>query len=365
MLAMTHYPSRNSFIQLAIPFYGLFRPLLVMFIFLNISLNEQFIWRTIRYFIWTTIPIAILSIGQTLGSSVALQITLLGYTSPSRAPVFKLLEEHGSILRSTGVFESPVFNAVYFLSVLTIVAFALVSRSSEFGSRRLLYLIFGLAVVAGVTTLSTTFLLGTILILVMLVFFLGYKYPRRFLYLAIGGAFVVGLFVLISWPIFARQATFTGAFRYQVDKIVTGALFSSRYDPESGIFRETYEAIQQGPIFGWGLTQSEDVFLGDSVYISVLYRGGIIGLSVFLWVIYSILKYVWRNRKQRGLYGKISWVVLVWTLLLLTVGFGSPSFFILRLQEWYWAMIGVTMGLYSQLYRNTTRYANNSLQNTT
>ncbi|MBB6030464.1 O-antigen ligase family protein [Oceanithermus desulfurans] len=351
--------------QLAIPFYGLLRPVLVMFIFLNISFDEPFIWRMIKYYIWTSIPIAILSIGQTLGSSVALQITLLGYTSPSRAPVFKLLEEHGSILRSTGVFESPVFNAVYFLSILTIVVFALVSKSAAFGSRRLLYIVLGLAALAGITTLSTTFLLGTILILAMLVFFLGHKYPMRFLYLAIGGAFMTGFVVLISWPFLARQATFTGSFRYQVDKIVTGAIFSTRYDLERGIFRETYEAIQQSPVLGWGLTQSADVFLGDSIYIIMLYRGGIIGLSAFLLLIYRILKYAWKNRNQRGIYGIMSWVVLMWTLLLLATGFGSPSFFILRLQEWYWAVVGATMGLYLQQYRNSSRCEHNNSQNTT
>jgi len=344
-LALVNDPSKGSMLQLAVSFYGILRPLLVMFIFLNISFDEMFPWRTLRAFVWASIPIAILSFGQTVGSSAALQVTLLGYTSPSRAPVFNLLKEHDTILRSTGVFESPVFNAVYFLMVLTTVGFALVTGVSALGNKWFLYTILGLAAVAGITTLSTTFLLGAVLMLLLLVFLLSYRYPKRFLQLVISSLFIVSLFIIISWPYFTQQPIFIGALNYQIDKILSGSLFNTRYDPENGIFQKTYEAIQQRPLLGWGLTQSEGVFVGDSIYISIFYKSGILGLNIFFLMIYVIFRHAWRSRNIAGLHGKFSWVILLWTFLLLNTGFGSPSFFIIRLQEWYWALVGMSLGI--------------------
>ncbi len=357
LLALSDKTFEKSLMQLAISFYGILRPLLVMFLFLNVPANEKFVQRILQAFVWLSVPIALLSIGQTLGVSVAQEITLRGYTSPWRTPVFRLLEERGEIIRSTGVFESPVYNAVYLLLVLVTIGWALISGVHNFANRWVLYLLFGLIVIAGITTLSSTFLLGMIFTAGVLLVFLGLRHTKRLLGFAIGGIFVIGVFMTFSLPYFMQQPTFAGTLSYQINRNLSGTVLDTRYDPTSGVLSKTYRAIEQRPILGWGLIKAEDVFVGDSIYISVLYRGGVVGLSIFLWTIYGILKHAWRSRYQEGTQGEIGWVTFLWTLLLLAVGMGSPSFFLLRLEEWYWAVVGLSLNPSFRSYQRVKQMA--------
>lgn len=356
MLALVDKTSKDSLMQIFILFYGILHPLLVMFLFLNISIDEKFVRRILWAFVWLSVPIALLSISQTLGLGIAQKITLWGYTSPWRTPVFGLLEKQGVIIRSTGVFESPVYNAVYFLLVLITIGFILIRQSRNFVNRWVLYLLFGLLVIAGVSTLTSTFLLGLIVNVGMLVFFLWSRYPKRLFRFAMGSILVFGLLITFTLPYFMQKSTFAGTLAYQVNRIFHGMVFSTRYDPTSGILSETYVAIQERPILGWGLIQIEDVFVGDSIYISVLYQGGIIGLSIFLWMIYGILKHAWRSRNQFGAWGEVGWMTFLWTLLLLATGLSCPSFFILRLEEWYWALVGLSLNPSFRLFQSGVKH---------
>ena len=339
--------TQGSLTQLLISFYGIFRPLLVMFLFLNVPVDEKFARRILWVFVWLSIPIALLSIGQTLGLSIAQEITLRGYTSPWRTPVFRLLEEQGVIVRSTGVFESPVFNATYFLMVLITAGFLLVRGGHKPFHKWVLYLSFGLALVAGITTLSSAFLLGLLFALSLFVVFLWPRYQRRFLRIAIGSACVTGLLIVSFLPYLSQQPFFLGTLRYQFQRILSGSVLETRYNPEAGILANTYQAIAQRPIFGWGLSQLEDVFVGDSLYISTLYRGGIFGLLLFLWVVWRILRHTWRYSRAVGIYGEVNMLSLLWTLIGLVVAVGSGGTFLtLRLQEWYWAVVGLSLNTY-------------------
>jgi len=314
-------------------------------------IDEKFTRSIVRVFVWLSLPIALLSIGQGLGLGIAEEITRLGYVSPWRTPVFKLLEEQGIIIRSTGVFESPVYNATYFLLVLVAIGFALVEGSQRgFANRWALYFLLALAVVGGVTTLSSTFLLGAIFVVAALAFFLWRRYLKRFFQFAVGSMFVIGLFIALLLPHFMRQSVFAGTFAYKMGQILSGEVFATRYDPASGILSETYLAIQERPILGWGFVQAnKEVFVGDSVYVSTLYRGGLVGLSIFLWWMFSVLRHMWRIRSGAGTLSEIGWVGFLWTLMLLVAGVSGPSFFILRLEEWYWALVGLSLNPYLRL----------------
>lgn len=116
VLTLLSKASEGPLMKSLVSFYGVLRPLLVMFLFLSGPVDKKFVQRILWAFVWLSIPIALLSIGQTLGLSVAQEITLRGDTSPWRTPVFRLLKEQGIIIRSTGVFESPVLNAIYFFN---------------------------------------------------------------------------------------------------------------------------------------------------------------------------------------------------------------------------------------------------------
>jgi hypothetical protein len=70
--------------------------------------------------------------------------------------------------------------------------------------------------------------------------------------------------------------------------------------------------------------------------VSLLYRGGAIGLVLFL----GLLAYLGRSSLGRGTMGQI---LLLWLFVLLITGVGSPSFTIPRLQDWWWAIAAIVL----------------------
>jgi len=345
MLAYLSKETEGSLIYSFVSFYGILRPLLVMFLFFSVPVYENFARRILWTFLWLSVPIALLSIGQTLGLSVAQKITLWGYTSPSRAPVFKLLKTRGVIIRSTGVFESPVFNANYFLMVLITTGFLLVRDRYKRFYNLILYFLLCLAFMSGVTTLSSTFLLG-FGIVVGLLFVVSFYLRNQwhFLRMVTVATCIIGLSIVFFLPYFLQQPFFSGELHYRFQRILSVSVLETRYNPEEGKLANTYKAIAQRPIFGWGLTLLEDVFVGDSFYVSTLYWGGIFGLVLFLWVVWTILRHTWQYSRIVGIYGEINMLCFLWTLLSLAIAFGSGSGFLtLRLQEWYWAIVGISL----------------------
>ncbi len=326
-----------------ISFYGILRPLLVMLLFLNISLDKEFLKSVLWVFVSLSIPLALLTIGQSLGIGIFERITLQGYTSPWRTPILGMLREVGIIARGTGVFESPVYNAAYFLIVLIISGLLLVRGGLKRFHCLILYLSLGFAFVGGIMTYSSTFLLGLLICAVLFVLFVWPKYKHGFLRNAVGIACIVILIGFLLVPKSAENFMFASNLSYQAERIRSGSVLDSRYDPTTGILKESYQAIMERPVLGWGLTQKEGVFIGDSIYISVLYRSGIIGFGFFFWTFWNILKHTWRYRDKQGMYGTINKILFLFTLLLLAVGVGQPSFFVLRIQECYWALVGMSL----------------------
>jgi len=159
--------SGQSFLELSVQFYGLARPFLVMFLFSNASLPLYTVESIIWVFMYLNIPIALLSIGQSLGLYLAERITVLGFSSPWRTPISNLLLSTGRILRSTGVFESPVYNGVYFTLVLCVASVLLLQSAPNGFKKWFLYGNIGLAFLGGISTLSSTFLIGSLVVIVL------------------------------------------------------------------------------------------------------------------------------------------------------------------------------------------------------
>jgi len=58
---------------------------------------------------------------------------------------------------------------------------------------------------------------------------------------------------------------------------------SERYDPEASSNQTTnFKLIEQNLLFGIGYVKEDNMFLGDSTYISVTTLYGLIGLAIFL-----------------------------------------------------------------------------------
>lgn len=330
-----------------VSFYGMLRPLLVMLLFLSISLDEKFIKRALWVVVWLSIPLALFTIGQSLGIGIAEKITLSGYTSPWRTPVLASLKDIGVIIRGTGVFESPVFNAAYFLLALNLNGFLIIRGGLRPFQRLILYLSLSLAFVGGITTLSSTFLVGLLVFAGLFVFFVWPKYQLKFLRFASVSICIVVLIGFLIVPRLSENPVFAGSLRYQIERVTLGSVLETRYDPTIGTLKSTYQDIMERPIFGWGLKQKEGAFIGDSLFTSLLYRSGVVGLVFFFWTIWGILMYATRRRHTRDMYGAINQIIFMFSLLLLAVGVGQSGFFTLRIQEWYWALVG--MGLNREL----------------
>jgi len=131
--------SDQNFLELSVQFYGLARPFLVMFLFSNASLPLYTVESITWVFMYLNIPIALFSIGQSLGLDLAERITVLGNSSPWRTQIYSLLLSTGRILRSTGVLESPVYNGVYFTLVLCAASILLMQSALNGFKRWLLY----------------------------------------------------------------------------------------------------------------------------------------------------------------------------------------------------------------------------------
>jgi len=99
-------------------------------------------------------------------------------------------------------------------------------------------------------------------------------------------------------------------------------------------------------LIGWGVVNTENVFVGDSLYLSVLYRAGILGSVLFFLVILRILRhrlYLLNKTFPDAVIGAVS---LLWTLISLAEGLGSGgAFYVPRLQEWYWAVVAIAMSI--------------------
>jgi len=323
--------------------YGYLRPLFVLLLFKNVPLDKGFPQRMLRAFIFSSIPLSILSIAQTFRLGFAERITLLGYTSPYRTPVDRMLEEFGVIIRSTGVFESPVYNALFFLMVLIAAGYSLIREGQRAMPAWLLYLGIGFALVSGLTTLSSTFLLGLVVCGFLFVLFLWPKHKGRFLRMAIGVACITGLLAFLLGPWLNKEGLFSGILQYKIQRILSGNVLRTRYDPQKGTLAGTFQAIRERPILGWGFAQAEGAFVGDSIYATVMYRTGIIGSIFFFWTLWKILRYTWKHRKAKTPINDINQIAFLTTSLLIAVGVGCVSFIVPRLQEWYWAFVGTSL----------------------
>ena len=322
--------------------YGLFRPLLVLLVFANASMDASFMTSIMRIFLAVSVGINLFTVAQFLGLEAATAITKQFYLSPAGSEPFELLIAiFGRLARPMSVFESPVYNANYTLVVI-LVCFTLLQTERNMWLRGCLYLAGILAAIAGLMTSSTTFLLG-IMVLLGIAIWTNLRFPRRVVSLAtavvIGGSLVFCIFR--SSP--ALQDLARGRLAYQAQRITGLDLFASRYAPESGILSETYSAILERPLIGNGVVQREGAFIGDSTYVATLYMGGLIGLAIYLFVFYRVLKLSSSTKGLPGTFGLLNSLVFQMTLVLLATGLAAPTFHMRRVSEFYWALVGMSV----------------------
>jgi len=337
--------------------YGLLRPLLVMILFMNVVSDERFIRSVIWWFLILSLGINIFSVLQFLNVGSVAPITQVLYSSDSRTPIGAQIQASGFIVRSVGVFESPVFNANFILVVL-LLSFNMLQRERNGLFKKAIYGIIALAFIAGITTGTATFLVG--IVVVIGIFFWTHRQRlgrvlKFSLLLAILGFF---LFFIVGY-LLSQVPIAKGNFGYELHRIMSFDVLSSRYSPESGILRGAYQAILDQPFIGYGevINIGREVFVGDSLYLSVLYKGGIIGFALFLLIFYALIRSNLGKHRLPGIAGFFNNTVLQLTILGFFIGIGSSIFYCVRLQEWYWAFVGLSLNSYflksSQIQRYT------------
>ncbi|MFX0199812.1 MAG: O-antigen ligase family protein, partial [Candidatus Hodarchaeota archaeon] len=105
-----------------------------------------------------------------------------------------------------------------------------------------------------------------------------------------------------------------------------------------------FEAYMKRPIFGYGVT---GWYFIDNQFIRVLVETGILGLTAFIFLLYSIFKEGWKVYKATDdkLYKGISMGLLAGLVGLVIHSLGANTFIIIRIMEPFWLLAGIVMAI--------------------
>ncbi|HSA33023.1 MAG TPA: hypothetical protein P5077_04790 [bacterium] len=316
--------------------YAYLKPAIIILLFANAGFRKEDLPPFLRLFAATAIPLGLFAATQTFGLKAATDLTMSAYISPGRIVVERLVDELGFILRAVSVFEHPSYAASYFLIAFATSVYLLFELRGTAGNDRrpllpLLSLI--MSFIGGVMTLSGTFVAGLAIILFLL--FLRLQWKNKLLTLAVSGA--LGLVIIGYLMVLGEQEDYESIannITYQVHRVVSMELFETRYAKNTGYLARTIYEIRENPVIGYGWSRKQGVFIGDSMYVVILYQSGLIGLTLFAW--WALSTYRIGRRSRIG-----SEVFLLWLFVLLIAGVGIPSFFTPRLNDWVWALCGI------------------------
>ncbi len=102
--------------------------------------------------------------------------------------------------------------------------------------------------------------------------------------------------------------------------------------------------LQKKPFFGYGVTGAGFM---DAQYARILSETGIFGFSIFLWLIFSLLKNFWRifNNATDYYSQGLSLGILSGLIGLLIMSFGANVFVIVRISEPFWFLVACVLSL--------------------
>lgn len=201
------------------------------------------------------------------------------YYKDSMVPLLSQLRM-GKFNRAFGATGSPVI-----LGGIAALAYTFFLSEYVGDKNKLRFGIFKIVtcILCGILALSKTAILAipiiTVYIMLMCIFFKRSKMGNQLLKTILLG-FLGGfaLILVVSWM---KEKGF--AIAYYLD-FLTKPLeaLSTRYDSDSGFLVESINIIKDHFIFGVGHATFENAFVGDSLYIVLLYHTGIVGLVAYL-----------------------------------------------------------------------------------
>ncbi|MFC1528988.1 O-antigen ligase family protein [Candidatus Latescibacterota bacterium] len=119
--------------------------------------------------------------------------------------------------------------------------------------------------------------------------------------------------------------------------------FDSSTEARLKSMRMVLDDFPKHPVLGFGVTGHE--FL-DAQYHRVLIETGLVGLSMFLYLVWSIVRILFEIRKKYGddpLYNFISTGTLCAFFGLLAHSLGTNTFIIVRIMEPFWCLMGLNL----------------------
>lgn len=315
---------------------GVFRPVLIMAIFAVVVFDGAQFKNLFKGFVLCGIPLACLGIAQTLNFPGARWITQQAYSSSGRDTFSISLESEsqGYMVRGISVFENASYAGVFYILVLLAGIWLLAGKASLVSRKEklALSLAVGFALLGGIFTMSATFVVGVLALGAILFARTRMRAKAR---IAIG---VTGIALLLMLAMLLLPANFVSYFSdahlYQKERVLSGELFKGRFMNEEGTdLLPAWRMAMDNPVVGFGLLPPAGVIVNDSLYITVLFSGGVIGMILFSLIFVSLFFFRNRDTLQR--------LTFAWLILMFAAGFGCPSFFNPRMGEWVWAVVAV------------------------
>lgn len=203
------------------------------------------------------------------------------YYKTSLTPLDYALEM-GYFTRAYGTFGTPVLLGVFSLFCFAIYLGYYLDKQPC----KLLNIKIIISLACGLLAMSKTVLLGVpvlvIVYCIMIILRISKVNSNRKILLA---PVVVIVFFIIIIQLLEQHGTaiawYTDYLTHPLDS------FDSRYSSNTGLLSDMYSIIKENLIIGVGSTAIEDVFIGDSMYIVILYNTGIVGFLLYFEILIS------------------------------------------------------------------------------
>jgi len=291
IIGTTTYGTGVEFIR----FQGLVRFLLLL------SLARELLGRVrIEWILLTVIAInAAMGLAQLLLPGMGrLFFRLYGRSSQAVLERYALEDV---IPRASGTFSSPVILGSVALLALAVAWAALLAERPERRYRWLLVF----AGLAGIVSLTKTFLLGAPLVLAggLLLSLAAHRgRPLRFKPRSAAISFAA---LLVAGGLVVWVGGVLGGLGFNVSYYLSflvdpRAALATRYGT-GGLLGGTVDVIAANPVFGVGMTRVQGEFLGDSTYTLLLHSTGLIGAALAAFGFTSVVQTIIRRGKRTDL----------------------------------------------------------------
>ncbi len=160
--------------------------------------------------------------------------------------------------------------------------------------------------------------------------------------------FIIGaIFLVFALPYIAPQSTkerFVGTFRPDPGFEQTERFMGQGLDPSSSerltSYKKGFEKWKKRPIFGYGVTGAGFI---DGQFIRVLVETGIVGLALFLFLLWRMALFLWDTYwSVDDPFFKALYLGMLGALIgLIGHSISASSFIIVRIMEPFWFLIGL------------------------